>query len=127
MADIENLGVAQDRIKSVDDDPQASRTVARQDLVTKWLKPTAMIPFIVFLLIDFSYFPHSNSWLVVSLGLATVAWAGCVNAYSLYLRVTFHCPKCGNRFGSSARCLSCSLPRHAQPPSDGPMFESLET
>jgi hypothetical protein len=128
MAYIKNLGIAEDQIKSVDDDPTASRLAAQQKLITKWLKPTAMIPFIVFLIIDFRFFPHSNNWLVVSLGLTTVLWAGVINAYSLYLRITFRCPKCGNRFGSNENCLSCSLPRHAPPPSDdGPMFESLES
>ena len=128
MADIESLRSPEDRIKSADDDPTASRLAARQELVTKRLKPTAIIPFIVFLIIDFSFFPHSNNWLVVSLGLATVLWAGGINAYSLYLRITFRCPKCGNRFGSNDNCLSCSLPRHAPPPNIGePMFESLES
>jgi hypothetical protein len=115
-------------LKCGDEAPEFARIAARQDLVTKRLKPTMMIPFIAFLIIDFKFFPHSNNWVVVSFGMATALWAGAVNAYSLYLRITVHCPKCGNRFGSGARCASCSLPRHTQSSISGqPLFESIDT
>ncbi|GAC1431612.1 MAG: hypothetical protein NVSMB62_28610 [Acidobacteriaceae bacterium] len=110
-------------LKCGDEAPDFARIAARQDLVTKRLKPTMMLPFIVFLLIDLKFFKDSNNWIVVSIGMLTVLWAGAVNFYSLYLRITVHCPKCGNRFGSGDKCASCSLPRHA--PST--MFQPIGT
>jgi len=117
---------SEEELKSVDDDPTASRLAARQELILKWFKPTAMLPFILVLLIDFGLFKGSDNWILTTLGLASVAWAGGVNIYSLYIRINFLCPRCHKRFGSGATCLSCSLPRHTAP-IDSQMFESVES
>jgi hypothetical protein len=112
-------------INSLDDDPTASCLAKRRELLDKWYKPTAMLPFIIFLIIDFSFFMHSTGWFLTSIGLATVLWAGGVNIYSLYLRITFRCPKCHNRFGSGENCLSCALPKHPPQRAEDAMFTSL--
>jgi hypothetical protein len=116
-----------EEIKCLDDDPVASRLAARQNLILKWLKPTAMVPFILVLIINFTFFAHSNNGFLVALGLATVAWVTGVNIYSLFLRLTLRCPRCHNRFGSSDNCISCSLPRHRVPTeSSNAVFEPLD-
>ena len=113
MTDLNQSDLTSREINSVDDDPIAAKLVRLQEIVNKWLKPTAMLPFILLLIVDFKFFPTTNNWLLVSLGLATVLWATGVNMYSFYLRMAFRCPRCGDRFGSSENCIHCSLPRHA--------------
>jgi hypothetical protein len=120
MTDIENFEVPNDQIKCVDDVPEAARLADRQQFLNRWYRPVAMAPFAVFLFIDFKFFPNSNNWLVVGIGLATLVWAVGVAGYAFYLLTTFKCPKCHERFGLGEVCKSCNLPRH------GSGLESLD-
>jgi hypothetical protein len=112
MADIENYGLGEDAIKSVDDVPSVSRLANRQLFLNKWYKLVAMAPFLVVLVVSLWFFPNSSSRFLAALAIATVLWAAGVACYAFYLIFAVRCPRCHERFGLGENCKSCALPRH---------------
>jgi hypothetical protein len=106
------VGEADDAITCLDDIPDVARLAARQQFLNKWYHALGLVPFGVFLFIEFAFDPNSNNRILVALVVLSLIWAGAVAGYAFYLLVAFRCPACKNRFGLGENCRSCNLPRH---------------
>jgi hypothetical protein len=101
-------------ITCMDDVPVVAQLAARQEFLTKWYRVLALVPFGAVGFIEARYFTVESSYGPLSLVLVfgSMAWAGFIIGYTLYLQITVRCPVCEKRFGIGAKCRSCSLPRH---------------
>jgi hypothetical protein len=106
------VGGADDAITCLDDVPDFVRLAARQQFLNKWYHTLGLVPFGIFLFIEFEFDPNSNNRILVGLVVLSLIWAGAVAGYAFYLLVAFRCPACKNRFGLGENCRSCYLPRH---------------
>ena len=113
--DLEQFALQQKpKMGSLDEVPQIAKKARRQEFLTRWYKPTALVPFVVVLFVSLKFFPESNSWIQVAFVGATLLWGIGITGYSLFLTFTLRCPACGWRFGASEKCMSCGLPRHGE-------------
>jgi hypothetical protein len=87
MADIENLGLAENESAAVDDAPQGDRLATWQQFLRKWQSPIAFGPFALSIFIMLKFFPNSPAnWFFLTVIFTTVFWAVAVAGYALYLK-----------------------------------------
>ena len=87
MADIENLGVAENDGAAVEDGRESNNLATWQRFLRKWQSLIAFGPFALSIFIILKFFPNSpTNWLFLTVIFATVFWAVAVAGYALYLK-----------------------------------------
>jgi hypothetical protein len=87
MADIENLGLAEDQSAAVDDALEGNRLATWQQFLQKWQTPIAFGPFALPIFIMLKFFPNSPAnWLFLTVIFTTGFWTVTVAGYALYLK-----------------------------------------
>jgi Zn finger protein HypA/HybF involved in hydrogenase expression len=109
MSNTLETGLLKDEINSVEDVPETARLADRQQLVVRRGRWIAIAPLAVLFALDKSWKDSQAKDFAM---YSALAWCLIICCYSLYLMLAVRCPRCGNRFGISEACRSCSLPRH---------------
>ena len=87
MADIENLGLAENDGAAIEDAREDDGLATWQRFLKKWQSPIAFGPFALSMFIILKCFPNSpGNWLFLTVIFATVFWALAVAGYALYLK-----------------------------------------